>query len=85
MNRTPLLLGCIIGSFLDLGRLLVLLLVVDSSRLAVVALLLVFAVPGVVFLFATVVAGRCFHCPGDATSCDRPSFSSLLNTSPRNK
>ena len=75
MNRTPLLLGCIIGSFLDLGRLLVLLLVVDSSRLAVVALLAALAVPRAVPLLATVVAGRCFRCHDNATSSDHPFVS----------
>ena len=36
MYRTPILLSCILGSGLDLGRFLALLLVVGSSRLAVV-------------------------------------------------
>ena len=81
MHRTPLLLSCILGCCLELGRLLVLPLVVGSSRLAVVvAILLALAIPRVVPLLATVVAGQCFHCHGDAATSDRP-FCSVV-TSP---
>ena len=74
MYRTPLL-SCILGSCLDLGRLLVHLLVVGTNRPAVVALLLALDVPRVVPLLATGVAGQFFPCDGDATSSDRPFFS----------
>ena len=69
--KTPLLLSYIRASWLDLGRPYVLLHIVGSSTLVVVSLFLAFAVPRVVPLLATVVAGRCFHCHDDATTSDR--------------
>ena len=58
MYRTPLLLSCILGSCLDLVRLLFLLHVVGSSRLAAVALLLAFAVRRIVPPFLLQLCGR---------------------------
>ena len=68
MYTAALLLSCVVGSWVHLGRSLLRPLVVGSSRL-------VLAVPRVVPHFATVVAGRCPCCHGDATTSDRPLVS----------
>ena len=65
VNRTLLLFVCIPKPYSSGKILCFLLVVVGSSRL-------VLAVPRVVPLFATVLAGRCLCCHVDATTGDRP-------------
>ena len=69
----PLLLSCILGSCLDLERLLVLLFVVGSSRLAVVGISLLPAVADEITPLPAVTAGLSFSCHGYATTSDLPT------------
>ena len=69
-NGTPLLLSSILGFCTYLGRIVALLLVVESSGLAVVVVLLFPAVVGVVPMFSAVASPRCFRCHGYTATND---------------